>query len=324
MGQQTNVEAYQAYLKARYHYFKLNPEDGAKAKACVDEAIALDPNYAPAQALLARCYSNLAATNMTPGLEMAALAKAAALKALELNEIDPGTHATLASLAGYYDYDWKEALRQCQTALTCGPISPEDRAGCALLLSNRRRFEDALAVVQPAVAADPLSPLPRMALALTLLCTGAYDRSIEEANRLIELRDDFWPGYALLGQSCLCQGKTQDAIAAFEKGVQVAPWNIPFLGYLAGCYVRAGDQAHAQSTLAPLDASGRELFRALGYLPYYILCSDWEAAADAFEKGMEARHPITAGLAANPFFEEFRQTPRGRALLAKMHLDDIA
>lgn len=324
MGQQTNVDAYQAYLKGRYHYFKMNPEDGARAKTYVEEAIALDPNYAPAHVLLARCYTGMASSQMTPGLEFIALAKSAAHRALELNEIDPGAHAVLSGMAGQYEYNWKEALRECQIALTCGPISSEDRALCALSpLFFRRRFDEAMAVVQPAIAADPLAPLPRLALAIALHATGSNERAIEEARRVLELREDLWLPFAVLGTIYTTQGRTQEAIAMFEKAVQLFPWNAPFIGLLAGLYARAGDRARAQSVLAPLDASGREIFRALGYAPFYILCSDWDRAADAFEKGMEARHPFTAQLAAAPFFEEFRKTPRGRAMLVKMNLADI-
>jgi serine/threonine-protein kinase len=325
VGQQTNIEAYQAYLKGRFHLYKLTPDDLARAQKSVEEAIALDPTYAPAHALLSRCLIASTSIAFRPIREAAPLAKAAALKALELNDMDAGVHAQLGALAAQVDFDWKEALRQCQLALSCGPITPEDRALCAIqILAPMRRFEDAIAVIQPAIASDPLAHIPRMALAAALTGLGSYDRAIEELRRVLELQEDLWLANAALGNIYMYQGKAEGAIVVFEKAVRAAPWNSPLIGGLAGSYALAGDRERAEKVLAQLAAAPSPAVRALSYGMYYIACSEFDRAADEWEIAMESRHPLIFNISWSPFFADFRKHPRGRAILAKMNLGDAS
>ncbi len=325
VGQPTNIDAYHAYLKSRYYFFKLNPEDLARSKAYADEAIALDPNYAPAHLALARYFGGVAGMGLKSSREMAALAKAAALKAVELNETESGAHVLLGQIAGSFEYDWKEALRRCGLALACEPVTPEDRAACGqFILIPLGRLDEAAAVVQKALTADPLSPLPHITLATVHMCRGSYDHAIEEVRRVLEIQEDFWVPHNLLGAIYTMKGMTREAITAFERAVQIAPWNGVLVGLLAGSYAKAGDRARGEALLARLDAPELAPSRSICYGMFHVLCSEFEPAADYFEQAVEARHPVAFILSFSPLFKTFRETPRGRALLQKMNLADVA
>jgi tetratricopeptide (TPR) repeat protein len=161
-------------------------------------------------------------------------------------------------------------------------------------------------------------------LASALHFQGFHDRALSEVRRVLEFQQDLWVPYAVLGAIYSVQGKTAEAIATHEKGVQVAPWNAPAIGMLSGMHARAGDYAAAEKALAPAQASPQPLFRALAYGVFYALGSEFERAADEFEKAVEARHPFMNQFAVSPVFADFLKHPRGRALLAKMNLADVS
>jgi len=187
-----------------------------------------------------------------------------------------------------------------------------------------RRFDEAIAFFERLIAADPLAAPPRGFLATALLSRGFYERAADEARRLLDLHEKLLPAYITLGAVYTTRGMTQEAIAVLEKGAVLAPWYAPLLGFLAGNYRRAGEHAKAEAVLARLDAMEEHAVLDAARGLYHATSSDFDRAAECFEKVIEARHFAALSLAWSPLYEEFRQTPRGRALLAKMNLADVS
>jgi TolB-like protein len=320
--QTVNVEAYHAYLKGRYHFLKLTPESVARGRACFDEAIALDPNYAPAHARLAHSLHATAYFGWKSPREVMPLAKAAALKALDLDEGEPDAQFVLAAVAGQFEYNWQEALRRCQLALACPAVPPDVGALCAtFILLPLGRVDEAITVIQRSSIMDPLSPYPQQQLAAALAARGSDAQAIESLQRLLELHETFWAGYFFLG--CIYTGRamTQEAIASLEKCLQLMPSYPGTIGLLAGNYAQAGDRARAERLLAQLTTEGRTGARA--FATFHAVCSEFESAADYFEQAIEERDLTVIELGMWPFFAAFRKSPRGRAVLQKMNLADV-
>ncbi len=106
-ARKVNVEAYQLYLKGQYHILRFSPESLAKAKECLEQALAIDPNYALAHGGLATYYYTIAAMGIKPAGDVASSAKAAAEKALAIDPANGEVHSVLAMIAVLFDYDWK-------------------------------------------------------------------------------------------------------------------------------------------------------------------------------------------------------------------------
>jgi TolB-like protein len=315
-GHAPNIEAYQAYLRGRHHLYPGSPEAIDRAKACFEEAIALDPDYAQAHAGLAGCYVHIAMEQPSKSAhEMMPLAKAAALKAVELDETKPEGHIWLARVAAQYDYDWTEALRQYRLALACGGLAPQERAGCVFfILTPLGRLDEAIAAAQEAVTADPLAYMPRAALAFALQASGSHQSAIAELRRLIELHENLWIGYLHLGLNYTTLDMTSEAIAVLEKAFQLAPWHGAAIAFWAWNYIRSGDRARGEDLLARTPAdSNRDT-------NFYLLSSDFERGAVELQKQIEDRRPNAILLKCLPIFRTFCETPRGRALLRKMNL----
>ena len=171
--QTANLDAYDAYLKGRYHAATVTPAAAVRARKHFEDAIALDPSFAPAYSGLAKSLFISVQFGLQAGSELMPQVKTAALKAIALDETDSEAHALLGLVAGAFDYDWTEALRRSALALACEPQTSEVRHFCAqFILIPLRRFDEAIALLEPVLMADPLSPLPRKTMAEALVMSG--------------------------------------------------------------------------------------------------------------------------------------------------------
>lgn len=317
-----NIEAYEAYLKGRFHYAKIFTKFTADALACAkasyEKAIALDARYAPAYSRLAMCSFAVSQLGPGPPREMMPQAKKAALKAVELDATDSEAHAVAGLVAAVFDYDWREALRQCQLALACDHVSPPARQLYAqFILLPLRRFDEAISVLEPLLSSDPLSPLPRKTLADAFTFRGDYPQAIEQLRRILELDDRFWLAHFALGNVYTLQGMTQKAISTYEQGLRIAGYPA-MVGMLAGNYARAGEGARAKRTLARLARSSGAAGRAKALMWFCFVREELGRAADCLEELMEARDPDVVFVNCQP--ANVREYPRIRGLLLKMNL----
>ena len=316
-----SIEAHESYLKGSYHFYKLSPQDVSRARQYFEEAIALDPEYAAAYVGLARCFSFTAQTGLMAAGDVMPLAKAAALKAVQLEARDPDAHAVLGTVLGAFDYDWDEALRHCRLALAGEVVSSNARHLCAqFILMTLGLVGEGMAALEPALTADPLSPFPRVTLAQLLRLRQSYDRAILELRRVLEFQQEFWLAYFHLGVIYTDRHMVPEAIDALERGLQLAPWFPLIIGLLAGNYVRAGNRTRAETLLTRLANPDLVHICAMGYAVFHVLCGEFEAAAGQWENAIAARDRSAVILAFDPMFERFRAFPGCPALLQKMNL----
>src|SRR2546425_10817938 len=176
-----NAEAYQLYLKGRYEWNKRSPESFKKCIQYFQEAIDRDPSYALAYAGLADSYSVMSGFGVLPPRETLPRAKAAALKALELDDTLAEAHTTLAGVLAAYDLDWPAAEREFRRALQLNPRYASAHHWYALrYLAPMGRLDEAIAEMKRAQELDPLSPIISTNLGMAYYYARQYDQAMEQ------------------------------------------------------------------------------------------------------------------------------------------------
>jgi len=183
-------EAYELYLKGRYHYYKWRPDDFRKAIDYFQKAIEADPGWAPTYAGLATSYGWLWMEGALPAQEALPRFSAALKTALAIDDMDPEVRYTLAASAFYYRWDWEEADREFQRALALDPGLVEARFEYAWFLVCMGRFSQALAEAQRAVDRDPLSVSANLALGDIYFWSHQDDRAIAQLQHTADLDPD--------------------------------------------------------------------------------------------------------------------------------------
>ncbi len=212
-----NPEAYQLYLKGRYYWNKRTPADFQKAIKFFEQAIEQDPNYALAYSGLADTYALLTAYTAEQTHVVMPKAKAAALKALELDDRLAEAHASLGQVAAYYDYDFPVAEREYRRALELNPNYATAHQWLAEQLSTLKRFDEAFAEIKRALELDPLSLIINRIYADILLDARRFDEAIEQYKKTIELEPNFPNTHFFLGRAYEAKGMYDQAVSEYNK-----------------------------------------------------------------------------------------------------------
>jgi serine/threonine protein kinase/Tfp pilus assembly protein PilF len=313
-----NIEAYQNYLKGMYYLARPVPESLAKAKECFEQALAIDPNYAPAYSGLALYYFVLAAVGIKPAGDMAPLAKAVAEKALAIDPANSEAHSVLATVAGAFDYDWKLAETHHRKAMEVEPVLPGVRYDYAMwYLLPMRRFRDAMGQSRLALETDPLSMVLHTGMARSMYGAKQYRETIEYARRAMEIDPNYHMLWNLMGVAQLQAGFTQEAIASFKRVVELAPWSSAGAWLLAAAYHQAGDREHSQEWVGKLAGPhGHTVWAAF----YYATAGEVDAMFEALDGACGQREATLLIFQNLPSFDPYRVDPRFQVLLAKMNL----
>jgi eukaryotic-like serine/threonine-protein kinase len=317
-ARKVNVEAYQYYLKGMYYIARFTPESLVKGKECLEQAAAIDPNYAPAYSGLAVYYYTLAALNMKPATEVAPLAKSAAEKALLLDPANSEAHSNLALIAGVFDFDWNLAEQHHRKAMAAEPVPSGARFRYAgFYLRPLGRFVEAIEQDRLALETDPLSTILHVGMAFSLYHARRYREAIECASRALEIDGNLHLIWRAMGAAQLRAGFTQDAIASLKRAVELAPWDSGGAWGLAGAYHEAGDREHSQELARKLAGPhSRTVAAAL----YYAAAAEVDSMFEALDAAYQRRDPGLATICHDPVFDPCRADPRFQALLRRMHL----
>ena len=313
--------AYEAYLKGRHYASKGTPEGWTRSKEYLDEAMALDPQFAEPHSLLAGHYFILWANGLRPADKMIPLIRAEARNAVNLS--NTAAHGVLAAVAAAYDYDWKEAERHFKIALADTQAPPElNLMYATLLLIPSGRVREAVTVMEKTVASDPLNVPLRSNFGLALVSAEMYDSAIEELRKGLEIDDKLWTPYVGLAFAYFMKGMISEALAAAEKAHKIAAWNTRVIGLLAGLLVRAGERSRAEPLIAQLRDEPDLLGGAGGMVLYHLICAEVDAAADWFEKAVEQRDPLVIPWLRLPLAKPLRESPRWPKIARMMNLPE--
>jgi len=316
--QTVNVEAYQDYLKGQYYRTRATPENLAKAKEYFEQALAIDPNYAPAYSGLAGYYHGLAVVGTKPIGDVAPLAKSAAEKALAIDPANSEAHSVLAMMAAICDYDWKAAEKHYRKAMAAEPVPPIVRYRYAFYyLLPLGRIADAMGQCRLALQTDPLFMLLHFGMAQSMYAAKQYLETIEYARRALEIDANYDLMWVSMGWAQLGAGFAQEAITSFKRVVELAPWRDTAAGSLAAAYCQAGDRERSQEWARKLAGS---LGHAVGAALYHAAAGEADAMFEALDVAHQQRDWSIVLMHNAALFDPYRADPRFQALLAKMNL----
>jgi eukaryotic-like serine/threonine-protein kinase len=317
-----NIAAYQSYLKGLYFYQRYNRESLAKARDSFEQALAVDPDYAPAHAGLAVFYYGLGALGIKPMTETAPLAKSAAQRALAIDPALAEAHSVLGLVNGSVEYDWKPAECHFQAAMAVEPVPPLVRVRYALyFLTPQRRFEEAIAQYQRALETDPLSMMVHFGLAFAHYCERRYDEAIEHAARAVDLYPDYWLVHFGMGLALSQNGSLQQSIASFEATLRLSPFFTLATGFLAAAHVRCGNLSYAEKLMeGVMERRSKQYVSPACFALYHAALGQADGMFEFLQTALSERDPYLTRMDAEPYFDPFRSDPRYRDILNRMNL----
>jgi eukaryotic-like serine/threonine-protein kinase len=313
-------EAYQLYLKGRYHWNKRSPDGLRKAVEYFSQATALDPNYALAYAGLADAYVVL--PNMDRRVsrrEMMPLAKDAALKAVALDYELAEAHTSLAAILRKYDFDWAGAERHYKRAIELNPNYPTAHQWYGELLISEGRFDEGLAEVRRALELDPLSLITNLSLGLGLRVSRRYDEAIAQLQKTLELDPNFADANAFLAASFAHKGMYEEAVAANAR--QMAREGAPpaVIEAAKGAYAKEGWQGYLRFLVRTLESLENPA-RPEGVAGLYGQLGEKDKAFEWLEKAYAERSDGLSLLKVDPWFDPLRSDPRCTDLMRRVGL----
>ena len=318
-----NLEAYDLYLQGLYHQNKLTPEGMVKGLEYFNRAIGLDPRFARAHAAIGFTYDLLGGWAIQHPREAVPKAKAAAARALELDDTLAEAYGVIGDMA-VYDLDWPLAETSFRRALALNPNSALVLDGYGIVyLSPWGRHQESIATLRRAIEIDPHSLLFRQDLATALMVAQRNDEAIEEAKRVLAREPTASEAWWALGWVSLQKGAYDAAIEAFQKRAELTGQSPPSLGMLGAAYARAGKRDEALKVLASMqERAKKESTDPIGFAWIYLSLGDNETALNWLEKTYDERPNVQlAFFKVSKFYDPLRSHPRFIALLRKIGLE---
>jgi TolB-like protein/DNA-binding winged helix-turn-helix (wHTH) protein/Flp pilus assembly protein TadD len=316
-----NPEAYVSYLKGRYFWNKRSAESLKVALAYFKQAIDEDPAYAQAYSGLADTYALLGDWQyavMTPK-EALPKAKAAAIRAMELDSTLGEAHNSLAFCLDGFDWAFDSAGKEFLRAIELNPGYATAHHWYAWHLALLHRYDEALAEMRKAENLDPLSLIINADLAELLALAHSYDESILQSRKTIEMDPNFGLAHNHLGQAYLQKHMNEEAVAELQKAVQLSGGSPTCMANLARAYVASGKRSEAEKLLSDLKKrSSPGYSHGSEIAVIYTSLGDTDQAMNWLEKGYEER--FNPGVLLRPGFDPLRSDSRFQNLVHRIGL----
>ena len=317
-----NPQAHDAYLKGRYFFSRPSDENLKKAIAQFEEAVRLDPDFAPAYSGLSDAY-NLAGANegFLTSTEAMAKEKETAVKAVQLDDKSAEAHTSLAVFKFLYEYDWAGCESEFHRALALNPnyAYAHDNFGLALALQGR--LDEAVAEGKRAAELDPLSPLILVDAIYALAWQGKYEPAKDLSRKALDL--DPTNPYAQwgIGWIDITAGKINAAVPELQKADAIGSPSY-VAGWLGYAYGATGDRAGAMAVIEELNRKSLHAYVSpCNLAKVYLGMGDSGRAMDYLEQAYSAHSQLLCWLKMERMWDPLRKEPRFIALMKKLHLD---
>ena len=315
-----NPAAYQLYLKGLFYWNQRTGESIKKSVEYFNQAIEKDPNYALVYAGKAQAYDLFASYNVAPPRESFPLAKAAALKALELDDSLAEAHAALGFYKSEYEWDPAGAEKELRRAIELNPnyATAHHWMNSPLLIMGR--FDEAIAEGKRAEELDPISPIISADVGFNLVNARRYDEAIVQLHKTLTFEPNFQSALQTLGSAYDLKGMYGEAITEYQKALQVS--DDPFIQALLGrAYALSGRRTEALKILEKLKAdSAHRYVPAYSYVMIYIGLGDKDQAFAWLEKEVAEHSFNPPYYRVDPMLDPLRSDPRFADLLRRVGL----
>jgi TolB-like protein/DNA-binding winged helix-turn-helix (wHTH) protein/Tfp pilus assembly protein PilF len=314
--------AYENYLKGRYYWNKRSDENLTKAIGYFEQATHQDPQYALAYAGLSDCYAIISAEifGTMPAAEAAPKAKAAALRALEIDPTLAEAGTSLATVKFNYDWDWNAAADGFAKSIQHNPSYATAYQRYSLYLMAMGRPDDSFDQINKARELDPLSISINFSLGWRLYMARQYDRAIQQLRNTLEMDPSYELPHLVLGLSYAQKGNFDLAIPELRKAVELSHGTPLMISALANAYARSGNKPEAEKFLAELVSQSKKQYVSPYYLAIvYVGLGEPEKALDWLEKAFADRSNGLVFLKVEPELDDLRSNPRFVALQLKLN-----
>jgi TolB-like protein/Tfp pilus assembly protein PilF len=316
-----NNEAYQLYLKGRFHFARRTDEDIRRSIELFQQAIKLDPNFALAYVGVSESYNVMPSYPYMSPNEANPLAKAAVAKALEIDPDLPEAHTVAGMIAATYDWDWVKAEREFKRSLELDPnLAITHYRYAWVYLSPMGRHDEAIAEMKRAMELEPLSLVQGANFAAVYLYARQFDKALDQAKKTYDLDPNMVTGQNWMCHSYDVNGMYAESLAISEKVTQSNRSLLAGLGY---AYAKSGRRQEAEAVLK----QWKEIEKTKYVSNYWIAIvhaalGENDAAFAELEKAYREHDWFLQRLKTDPFMDPLRGDPRFKDLVRRLGLPE--
>jgi serine/threonine-protein kinase len=320
-SQTVNARAYENYLRGRYLGNRRTKEALEQALEYYQAVVANDPDSGLGYSGLADIYTLQAVLGMAPPEDVWPRAKAAAVRALELDDSLAEAHSAKGLIDSFNDWNWADAEKEFQKSIELNPGDATARQRYAVMLSRLGRHREAIAEMEQARELDPLSMTINNAVAVCYYMARRYDDAIRQLENNRSLSPTYYRTYWNLGRCYLQKKQHQQALAAFQKARELSENNSFLIAALAHAYAAAGQNQQAWQLLSELlDISKKEYVSSMSIALVHIGLGENQAALTWLEKALGEQAGLLVWLKVDPEFDPLRSDARFQKILARVGL----
>lgn len=290
-----------------------------RARELFQQALALDPSYAPAWSGLADTSAVLASWQFADPAEMYPVAVEAARRALELDESLAEAHASLGFVKMNWEWDWDGVLRELRRAIELNPNHETAHRWLSAFLAGIGSFDEAMPIAERALLLDPISVLPLMNIGIIHMLAGDLPKAEIQFRRVLGANPTFLRAQLFLGMLLGLEGRDDEALRLVRALVEQANPTPIYSWALGMVHTMAGRIPEARELLDPIIRSS---FPAIYKAECLHYLGERDAALTALEQGVVERSDWMYSIGTQPFFKELRAEPRFQAVLAGLGLPD--
>ncbi len=314
-----NPEAYELYLKGRYHLNRLTDDGFMKGREYFQQAIDKDPNYALAYAGLADAYNRLSGFNALSPAAGFPKARAAAVRALELDDRLAEAHTILGSVNLFYDWDWAGAERGFKRAIEINPGYADAHQMYGYFLVAMQRHDEALNEMKQAQELDPLSLEKLAAIGEVLYYRRDHDKAIEQYRKALEMDPNSGFSHWALARTYIEKSMYDDAIASLQRAIALSGDSPDEPASLSYAYARAGKIPEARRVMDELEKRAKRTYISPSVVAVmYAGLGDRDKAFALLDKACDERDSLLVFLKVEPSFDPLRSDARFERLLRRV------
>jgi TolB-like protein/Tfp pilus assembly protein PilF len=318
----SNPEAYQLYLRGKFYWNKRTGESLKQAADFYRQAIEKDPNYALAYSGLAETYVLFSSYDVASATNSMPQAKAAALRALEIDDSLAEAHTALGFYLSNFEWDRDGSEKEYRSAIELKPNYATAHHWFGADLANVKRFDDGFVELRSAEELDPLSPIIGTNLGDTLVFARRYDEAVAQYKRTLVHNPNFAYAHRALGRAYGSKGMFQEAIAETRMALELNKTSST-KGYLGLWLARSGKRDEALALLLDLKQEAtRDYVQGDTLALIYIGLGDKAEAMNWLEKHMLSRAETANTYAVAPELEDLHSEPRFKEMLKRMNLPE--
>jgi len=316
-------EAYQLYLKGRFHWARRSSEDLRKAIDSFEQAVEIDPNFALAYVGIAEAYNSMGKNPSAAPKESIPKAKKAALRAIEMDPSLAEAHSALGDALALYDWDWEGSEREFKKAIEIDPnVSYIRTAYSGTYLTAVGKADEAVRESKRAVELEPLSLIANAVLVGVYVNAGRNEEGLEQAKKTYELDPNFALAKFWLGLAYVANGKYDDALAVTDTSDTTSIGDLT-KSVRSLAFAKAGRRKESEALIAEIREAGKSRYvRSYLFAWIYAALGDKEKAFAELERSFEDRDCYLGRATVDPFLDPLRDDPRFAGLLKRMGLPE--